>query len=111
MQWTFAAGAAKVRWSAAMSWAPLLESDQRTLALNGNREMQRYLPTNAFYPEDLDMLKRVFDVLCRERGCQPGSPDAEATALLLVNMFGGGRRTEEELLEAVQATQAYRRAS
>ncbi|PBC10177.1 hypothetical protein CK230_10610 [Mesorhizobium sp. WSM3859] len=94
-----------------MLWPPLLESDQRTLAPNGNREMQRHLPPNAFYPEDLDVLKRVFDVLCRERGCQPGSPEGEATALVLVNLFESGRRTEEELLEAVQTTQAYRKAS
>ncbi|TIR18278.1 MAG: hypothetical protein E5X34_22115 [Mesorhizobium sp.] len=73
--------------------------------------MQRYLPLKAFYPEDLDVLKRVFDLLCHERGCQPGSPDAEATALPLVNMFEGGRRTEKELLDAVRTTQAYRRAS
>lgn len=73
--------------------------------------MQRHLPPNAFYPEDLDVLKRVFDVVCAERGCQPGSPDAEATALLLVNLFESGRKTEEELFEAVQTTQAYRKAS
>ncbi|RWL45256.1 MAG: hypothetical protein EOR60_15015 [Mesorhizobium sp.] len=73
--------------------------------------MQRHLPPDAFYPEDLDVLKRVFDVLCRERGCRPDSPEAEATALLLVNMFESGRRTEQELLEAVQAPQTYRRAS
>jgi hypothetical protein len=67
--------------------------------------------TNAFYPEDLDALKRVFDVLCAARRCQPGSPDAEATATLLVNLFESGRRTEAELLEAAQAVQAYRKAS
>ncbi|MGT2465816.1 hypothetical protein ACVOMV_12785 [Mesorhizobium atlanticum] len=49
--------------------------------------MKRYLPSSAFYPDDLGVLKRVFDTLCRERGCQPLSPDAEATALLLVNLF------------------------
>lgn len=73
--------------------------------------MQRHLPPSAFYPEDLDVLKRVFDVVCAERGCQPGSPDAEATALLLVNLFESGRKTEEELFEAVQTKQAYRKAS
>ncbi|AZO29802.1 hypothetical protein [Mesorhizobium sp. M1B.F.Ca.ET.045.04.1.1] len=74
--------------------------------------MQKHLNQRAcFNPEDLDVLKRAFDVLCAERGCQPGSPDAEATALLLVNLFEGGRRTEAELLEAVQTFQAYRQAS
>jgi hypothetical protein len=51
-------------------------------------------PTNAFCPEDLDVLKRVFDVLRPERSCQPGSQDAEASATLLVNLFEGGRKTE-----------------
>lgn len=57
------------------------------------------------------MLKRVFDVLCAERGCQPGSPDAEATAVMLVNLFESGRTTEEELLDSARPVQAYRQAS
>jgi len=35
--------------------------------------LNRHTPVAGLYPTDLDLLKRVFDVLCAESGCQPGS--------------------------------------
>jgi hypothetical protein len=67
-------------------------------------------PTAAFYPSDLDLLRQVFDKLCAECGCQPGSPDTEATALRLVNFFQAGHTSEEQLLEVGRAGMQFRRA-
>lgn len=94
-----------------MSRAPLVGSEYRTLAFYGGAAMSRdHSHTAGFYPTDLELLKRVFDVLCAESGCQPGSPDAEATALRLVNLFQSGHTSEEELLEAGRAGMQFRRA-
>lgn len=59
----------------------------------------RYICTAGFYPTDLELLKRVFDVLCAESGCQPSSPDAEGTAIRLFSLFQSGQTSEDELLK------------
>lgn len=55
--------------------------------------------TAGFYPNDLVLLRQVFDKLCAESRCEPDSIKAEATARRLVHLFETGRTTEAELLE------------
>ena len=64
-----------------------------------------------FYPNDLDLLKRVFDRVCAEIRCQPGSPAAEGMAVTLVHLFQSGRTTEEELLTGARRSIEFRLAS
>jgi hypothetical protein len=66
--------------------------------------------TAGLYPNDLELLKQVFDKLCAESGCQPGSPDAEATAIRLVNLFQSGHASEDELLEGARPRSRLQRA-
>lgn len=64
--------------------------------------LNRHTHAAGLYPTDLDLLKRVFDTLCTESRCQPNSPDSEATAIRLVNLFESGQTTEDELLEGAR---------
>ena len=54
------------------------------------------------YPNDLALLKRVFDKLCCDNGYRPDSPEAEATAVRLLGLFQSGWSSEQALLEACQ---------
>jgi hypothetical protein len=67
------------------------------------------LQAAGFYPSDLDLQKRAFDVLCAEDQCQPRSPEAEDIATRLVNLFESGRNTEAELLEGGRPRTQFRK--
>jgi hypothetical protein len=70
----------------------------------------RYYEIGAIYPDDLDLLKRVFDKLCTTNGYSPDSSEAEATAVRLLSLFQTGRSSEAALLEAAQPQTELRRA-
>ncbi|BAV50866.1 Uncharacterized protein MLTONO_5964 [Mesorhizobium loti] len=72
--------------------------------------LNRRMREPGFYPTDLDLLKRVFDVLCAESRCQPGSPEAEAIAIRLINLFESGETSEDELLEGARPRMQFRQA-
>jgi hypothetical protein len=55
-----------------------------------------------FQPEELNILQRVFDQMCIERGCLPDSKDGEALAMELVALFQNGIMTENDLFGAVE---------
>ncbi|BCG75401.1 hypothetical protein MesoLj113a_65590 [Mesorhizobium sp. 113-1-2] len=71
--------------SAAMSWATLLGSEHRTLALVWRRR-------DAQSPN------------------APGSPEAEAIAIRLINLFESGETSEDELLEGARPRMQFRQA-
>ncbi|RWB72950.1 MAG: hypothetical protein EOQ50_18455 [Mesorhizobium sp.] len=64
--------------------------------------MQRY--SGVFEPEDLDLLQRVFDQLCKERGiAQTNSEQREALASDIVSAFQNGVADEAALLQRFSA--------
>jgi hypothetical protein len=54
-----------------------------------------------FEPEELDILQRVFDQVCRERKYNRESEEAEAIAATMIVLFQTGVLTEHELLTAI----------
>ena len=54
-----------------------------------------------FEPQDLDILQRVFDQVCRERECDPESLEGEAIAKTIIGLFRSGTQTERDLLVAI----------
>ncbi|BAV48042.1 Uncharacterized protein MLTONO_3139 [Mesorhizobium loti] len=83
------------------SWAPLLESDHRTLARNGSREM--HMQSAGIYPNDLDTLKIAFDALCGEFSVLPETSEAQAVASELIRLFQTGMTDNEMLMIAMRA--------
>lgn len=62
--------------------------------------LRRYI--GAYQPADLDLLQRVFDRLCIERGLAPNdSEEREALALDVIHAFQNGAADEAELLLAL----------
>ncbi|PST24145.1 hypothetical protein C7U60_09500 [Mesorhizobium plurifarium] len=57
----------------------------------------------ALLPEDLDVLQRVFDTLCREYRWPRDSAQAQRLGRMLIRGFQTGTRDEELLLRAGQA--------
>ena len=55
-----------------------------------------------FTPEDLQLLQRLFDEVCSERGYAPDSEHAEYTALLIVTLFNSGFVDETSLRKALE---------
>lgn len=91
---------------------PLCTGVQRILCLEKDTGMLiRQNRTAGIYPSDLDLLKRVFDLLCCDYHCAPGSPVAEAIAIRLVALFEAGVTREEELLAGARPVVPLPRAS
>lgn len=53
-------------------------------------------------PGDMDLLKRIFDELCRERRLGQGSPAAEELAKTAMELFTQGVVDEKELIEELR---------
>ncbi|MET2832195.1 hypothetical protein [Mesorhizobium shangrilense] len=49
------------------------------------------------YPDDLALLKRVYDRICQERGIRAGSAEAEHLAMRAMDLFGMGIFEEDAL--------------
>ncbi|HEV2503720.1 MAG TPA: hypothetical protein VGV39_11630 [Mesorhizobium sp.] len=57
--------------------------------------------TGVAYPGDMDLLKRIFDDLCHQRGFCQGSPAAEDLAKAAMDLFAQGVVDEDELTESL----------
>lgn len=53
------------------------------------------------YPEEIDLLRRVFDQFCRENGVIPGGPDAEDLSRAAMSLFTAGVVEEAHLVESL----------
>ncbi|SDA97681.1 hypothetical protein [Mesorhizobium qingshengii] len=53
--------------------------------------------TRLAYPNDLALLKKVFDEICKERGFLEGSPEAAWLAARAMHLFQEGIVDEDEL--------------
>ncbi|MER9249955.1 hypothetical protein [Mesorhizobium sp. M0590] len=49
------------------------------------------------YPDDLALLKRVYDRICQEKGIRAGSAEAEQLAMRAMDLFGMGIFEEDAL--------------
>ena len=67
--------------------------------------MIRYLGT-AITPDNLAMLHRVFDEICKETDKK--SPAADADGRLVVSVFQSGYREEKELIAEIERRKAVR---
>ncbi|MBM2713521.1 hypothetical protein JQK88_20330 [Mesorhizobium caraganae] len=54
-------------------------------------------PSGIAYPDDLALLKRVYDRICQEKGIRAGSAEAEQLAARAMDLFGMGIFEEEAL--------------
>lgn len=54
------------------------------------------------YPGELETLKRVYDVLCSERGIYRHSPAAEDLAKATMDLFAQGVFDENEIAETLR---------
>jgi hypothetical protein len=54
------------------------------------------------YPNDLALLKRVFDRVCMEQGFPGGSPEAAELAARSMDLFSQGIFGEAELLHSLR---------
>ncbi|WP_192247461.1 hypothetical protein [Mesorhizobium caraganae] len=54
-------------------------------------------PSGIAYPDDLALLKRVYDRICEERGLRAGSAEAEQLATRAMDLFGMGIFEEDAL--------------
>lgn len=54
-----------------------------------------------FTPDDLTMLKDVFNEICKANGTEPDSPSASQLARALIAAFESGSRTKEVLLALI----------
>ena len=70
--------------------------------------LERIIPHDVFYPEDISMLRQVFYEYCEEHGFHPGSPASELIATNLISLFQLGHTTEEELLDAINGREHRR---
>jgi hypothetical protein len=61
--------------------------------------LSRYI--GMFTPGDLDMMRRVFDVVSKERGAAEDLEQREALAAQIVSLFGRGMTNEADLLHAI----------
>ena len=66
-----------------------------------NRPVRPY--SEAFYPNDLDALKAVFDWLCAEFHVLPETSDAHEIAGELIRLFQTGMADEDMLKIAMRA--------
>ena len=57
--------------------------------------------TGIAYPGDLENLKRIYDMLCEERGFCHGSPAAEDLAMATMNLFAQGVFDAREIVETL----------
>lgn len=46
--------------------------------------------SGAAYPDDLVLLKRIYDQVCEERGLVVGSPEASELAIQAMKLFSAG---------------------
>lgn len=53
------------------------------------------------YPDDLTLLKEIYDDICLQRGFHCGSPAAEDLARATMNLFGQGLTDEAEIRESL----------
>jgi hypothetical protein len=53
-------------------------------------------------PEELKILTSVFDDVCSAAGIQPGSPDGESVAALVMRLYWNGHRTPAELKAGIE---------
>ncbi len=53
--------------------------------------------SNAFDPNDLTFLKRVFDDVCVERGLHGGSAAASEVAVAMIQLYQRGVKDEKSL--------------
>ncbi|RUX51254.1 MAG: hypothetical protein EOS58_24830 [Mesorhizobium sp.] len=49
------------------------------------------------YPDDLVLLKRIYDRICQERGIGTGSPEAADLAAQAMALFAAGIFDEDEI--------------
>jgi len=66
-----------------------------------NRPIRAY--SDAFYPDDLDSLKAVFDCLCVEFDVLPDTFDADEIAGELIRLFQTGMADQDMLKIAMRA--------
>jgi hypothetical protein len=53
--------------------------------------------SGAAYPDDLVLLKRLYDQVCEERGIIPGSPEASELAIEAMKLFSAGIFDEDTI--------------
>jgi hypothetical protein len=61
----------------------------------------------AISPEELDMLQRVFDRICQQRGLTKQSREAASVAASLMALFQSGIRSEKQLLAMMSGGGSY----
>ncbi|MDX8448363.1 hypothetical protein [Mesorhizobium captivum] len=49
------------------------------------------------YPDDLVLLKRIYDQVCEERGIIPGTPEASELAVQAMRLFSAGIFDEDTI--------------
>ncbi|RRI05997.1 hypothetical protein EH240_05570 [Mesorhizobium tamadayense] len=49
------------------------------------------------YPDDLVLLKRIYDQVCEERGIVPGSSEASELAIQAMQLFSAGIFDEDTI--------------
>lgn len=58
-------------------------------------------------PEDIDLLQRVFDQLCKEQRLNPRSVDAELMGAALIISYQAGVQDESTLLKIARKRQKH----
>ncbi|UVK48550.1 hypothetical protein BPNPMPFG_007941 (plasmid) [Mesorhizobium sp. AR07] len=58
-------------------------------------------PSGIAYPDDLALLKRVYDRICQEKGIRAGSAEAEQLAARAMDLFGMGIFEEDALYKSL----------
>lgn len=64
------------------------------------------IPT-AINPEELAMLQRVFDRICRQRSLPKQSREAVSVAASLMALFQSGIRGEKQLIAMMSGSRSY----
>ncbi len=61
----------------------------------------RHFTSGIAYPDDLTLLKEIYDDICLQRGFHCGSAAAEDLARATMNLFGQGLTDEAEIRESL----------
>jgi len=75
-------------------------SDEHASAPKRKGEVMRGLSVSSsgiVYPDDMKLLKQVYDRICRENHVEEGSKDAEKIAQAAISIFQAGVFDEDEL--------------
>ncbi|WP_054312091.1 hypothetical protein [Mesorhizobium sp. 1M-11] len=63
------------------------------------------------YPDDLKLLKEIYDDICDERGFHCGSPAAEDLARAAMDLFAQGEVDENEIRDSLETYLGRRSAA